>query len=449
VKGSEQLMRVAAWILVIYVVGAGLCACGLQKNRAEVVLKNEDFIADPTTTPTELPPSSTVLAPAGAPAEGSTAARPGRATQAAPETSDLIATVGTPQLAAGVVPAVGAPVLIDGKVGEINGRPVRVQEMLEEVGARLGAIARSRTVTEDDLKYLRLRANPGSLTRSSWLDLSRAAFAAALDGILQDELLQAEGRASLKPEQQIGLRYMVQEFSEQERRRVGGSRAQLTRTLAESGTPRTVEQMRREREAALLIQYQLEEKIRKRVRVSWKDVRLWYERNFERYNPPARAKFRMIQVDAGKADAIARVDAALRAGEPFETVARTADNEHEPEKGGEWGVVEVKGRLGEEVLFREPLNSAATGLEPGRWAGPVDMGNTKTWVYLESLEREGRPLSDRDVQLSIAQELNDGGFRAEQERYLRQLRQRADTGEIPAMAQRLTEIAAQRYWPEQ
>jgi len=453
-------MRISRPILStpFLVAAAALTACTLQKNPPSAVLRSEDFIADPTAAPTDqragIRPATAAqkqpheLSPETAPTTTVSPPPPQISVLAAQDDAfDLAATPGEPMLAGPSPEPAAAPVFIDAKLGELNGRPVRVQEMLDEVGPRLASAARSRQFTPEEWKLLGLQPQTRSVTRDEWLRFARTAFSLRLESILEDELLQAEGRASLRPEQQQGLRYMVQEFGQQERRKHGGSQAELARSLREGAEPKTEQQIKREREAALLIGFQLEERIRKRVRVSWKDVRLWYERNYETFNPPATATFRMIQVPADRTEALARVQAALGAGTPFIEVARSEDNTNARENAGLWGTRQFTGEYKDATLFNEPLNTAARSLTPGNWTGPIDFSGTKAFLYLESIEQTSRPLSDPHVQLAIANFLNNQAFDNERKKYIAKLKERASYSPIEQMAERLTQIAAARYWP--
>jgi hypothetical protein len=447
--------RTATTVCAIGLLSAA--GCGLQKNRPATVLRSSDFVVDPTTTPTQAAAAPPVESPGGGVAEGEVeapAVSVGNVGVEPPPAAPAIgasdgafnvsATAGGPDLSGPEPGSTGGPVLVEAKVGEINGRPVRVQDVFEVVGGRLDAAARTRRISEQDWALLRQRPQDREISRQEWLAMTERLFSLYLQQIMEDELLEAEARASLKPEQQMGLRYLVQEFGEQQRREAGGSQAALSRRLSERG--RTLEQAKREREMILLIQYQLEEKIR--VRVSWKDVRLWYERNFEVFNPPATATFRMIQVRADDAEAVARVEAALASGAGFEEVASGGDNFFERDKGGMWGEKQFTGEYAQAELFSEPLNTVARSLEPRKWAGPVDFGGARTWLYLEGVKQDSQPLSDRDVQLRIANELNRSAFQREQERYIERLKTRASFSDLNEMTRRLTEIAARRYWPE-
>jgi hypothetical protein len=414
-------------LVLVLVAGAAAVGCSAQRSEPARLLRTEDFI-DPATS------GSVARAPVpleqGMVPAGGEALPPPTLAQEEPAVLDVSLSVGpaVPQVFAS---AAERPVLVDAKVGEINGRPIRAQEVFDVIGARLAAGRQQRNAS-----------------RAQWLDDSTKLIRDWLEATLIDELLQAEARASLRPEQQMGLRHMVQDWSENVRRESGGSRAAAERLAQEQN--KTIRQMERERESVILIGYQLDEKIRKRVRVSWKDVRLYYERNADAYNPPARARYRIIRVPRANAEAVARVQQMLDAGTPFATVAAMPENTFRRDEGGlRTPDVQFTGEYATaEIDLAPALVQAARRLEPGQWtAQPVEQGDHQTWIFLEQIVRQNRPLSDRDVQLEIAARLNNTAVNTERAAYIERLKQRASFTDLDEMARRLAEIAAERYWP--
>jgi len=202
----------------------------------------------------------------------------------------------------------------------------------------------------------------------------------------------------------------------------------------------------------MLISYQLDERIRKRVRVSWKDVRLYYERNSDIFNPPPAARFRLIRVPGVNTEAIARVQEALDAGKSFEEVARTADNTHHPENGGL--IADTRPFTGDyehaEFNLARPLEDAAHALKPGGFTRtPTDLSGDKAWLYLDEIIRQARPLSDKDVQLEIANRLSQDARARELQNYIGGLKRRASFSDLESMVRALVEAAAERYWPKE
>jgi hypothetical protein len=453
--------RAAARLGLAVCATAALPGCGLQKGaQPQTVLRTEDFIADPTTTPTELRPARAPTLAAAPPAVTAIGASDqgeplGDAPAITPEEArsgvgEVVLEPGDPHLGVSAE-AAEPPVLVDAKVGEINGRAIRVGDVLDEnMGSRLAEKARTRELTTDDrITMARMgyaeSARAATITRAVWLDFASALIKAYLAEQLQSELLEAEGRASLtKPEQQMGLRYMVQEFSEEARRAEGGSRAALARQEGKSQ-----EQIRRQQESLVLARYQYQREIEKRVRVSWKDIQVYYERHVDDFNPPPAASFRMIRVPTADAAAVEKISAALAApGARFEDVARLPENRSNGASGGLEGPKRFTGEYAEGRFYAEPLNTAARGLTAGQWAGPLQLGSDTYWLYLEAIRQINRPLTDRDVQLEIADILTRSARDAAAEAYFGRLMERASYSDTDEMTRKLVAIAAARYWPE-
>ncbi len=323
------------------------------------------------------------------------------------------------------------PVLIDAKVGDINGRPVFAATFLDEaIGSRLA----------------RKAEEPG-MTYAAWREFAQSLIRSQLDGLIADELIQAEGRASLKPAQKQGLRAVMDQIREDARRESGGSRVKLEQRL-QTEQNKTVEQWLRDRESRALIEYEIDRKIRNRVLVSWTDIRLYYERNEKLFNPDPVARFRLIRVPTANAEAVESVRSALDRGEPFETVAAMDVN---TARGDSNGLVtrQFSGEYRDTAFFGTvtELNEAARSLTTGTWTSqPVAYGGNTAWLYLESIERVNRPLSDVDVQLEILKTITDQRLQVQLDRYINRLRERASFSDVNEMTQRLIGIAEQRYW---
>lgn len=438
--------RITAGALPRLLAAAGIAAtiagCSARQSQPARLLQTEDFIAEEARSRevAQTPVRTEYTAPETAPV-----VQPPVITrrEALEGIEDVTAVVGSPCLRPNAeATPVRKPVLIDAKIGEINGRPVRVNEVL--LGRNL------------EPAFIAKAAEP-NMTRGAWLADVQQNIRRELEWMLQDELLRAEALASLKPEQRMGLRYIVQEMSEDMRRQARGSRAEAERRLREEGKASTFSEMERKREAQLLVDYQLQEKIRRRVRVSWKDVRLYYERNFEVFNPPAEAYLRLIRVPANRADDVARIQAALDAGTPFEQVARLPENTYNAAAGGaQERPITFSGNLSEAKL--EVVESMATTirtLSPGEFnRQPIEFvrggGNVdRMWIYLDSVRQRNRPLSDRDVQREIADLLSKQLTEKEIQLHISRLMERASFTDLETMTRRLVEIAADRYWPQQ
>jgi hypothetical protein len=439
-----------------------VAGCGLQKAPPVTVLTTQDFIIDPATAPTQAQqhaPSAIVTPPADPAPAPSTAVKPTISSAAASEgVLNVTAQTGFP-LGDASSPPIEDAVLIDAKVGEINGKPVRADDVLGPggVGAFLEAKARTRELSPADwARYVGTPYEKHTLTRNDWRDLATRVIRDSLEARLADQLLAEEARSSLKPEEKQGLKYLIQEAAENERREAGGSRAAAQRRREEqTNGPKTEQEAIETAETTLLIDYQLHAKLAKRVQTTWKDVRLYYERNSEVYNPPARARFRLIQVPAAEEDRIEKIEAALQQGKPFADVASMPENDFNSDEGGAT-LPQILSEPYETMRFlsSDTATDAAHTLKPGEYTHtPFDMdtsrGKKKAWLFLEAIDQGARPLSDADVQLSIARALHEAAFQAQLRAYLEHLKERASFTDVNIMAQRLTEIAMERYWPKE
>ena len=314
----------------------------------------------------------------------------------------------------------GARYLVDAKVGDLNGRPIYARAWLEQIGDRL-------------------RARSAELPRAQWRAFAESEIAERLRGELKDQLLLAEARASLTPQERAGLRAFLEKFESDVVSGAAGSRTLAERQLAEERGI-TLEEARREREQLVLIQEQFRREIASRVQVPWRDIRLVYERNAGVFNPPPKAVFRQVRVRTADAEAIERVSGALRAGVPFDEVADMEINERrDPVER------ELTGPFEEGSFFGlDALNEAARGLVPGSWAGPIEAGAFTYWVYLKDVRSESTSLYD--AQLVIQEELYSRRLREEETKYLFKLIRRSGMDDFGNVVKRLTDVAEVWYY---
>lgn len=317
-------------------------------------------------------------------------------------------------------PAGGARYLVDAKVGDLNGRPIYARAWLEQIGDRL-------------------RARSAELPRTQWRAFAESEIAERLRSELKDQLLLAEARASLTPQEKQGLRAFLEKFESDVVSGAAGSRTLAERQLAEERGI-TLEEARREREQLVLIQEQFRREIASRVQVPWRDIRLVYERNEGVFNPPLRAVFRQIRVRTADADAVGRVTGALDEGTPFEEVADLEINERrDPVER------ELSGPFEAETFFGlDALNEAARGLVPGAWAGPIQAGAFTYWVYLKNVRSEATSLYD--AQLIIQKKLYSRRLREEETKYLYKLIRRSGMDDFANVVKRLADVAEVWYY---
>jgi hypothetical protein len=265
-----------------------------------------------------------------------------------------------------------------------------------------------------------------------------------------DELLTAEGRAELTPEQRQGLLYYLNQLRDNLASNYGGSREEANAKLQER-EGRTFEGQVDEEMKQALQRSVLNKYVRPRVNPSWRDVVRQYEKETEANTRQSVAVVRMIQVDARDTAAIDSISAALAAGKPFAQAGDVPANQWPAQEAGR-GVFEwpFTGEYASAALSSNPaINKVAQTLTPGGVTGPFDYKTTrdedvKIWMRLEEI-RAPQVASLEEVQLRVYNDLVMRKFREVREKYMMGLMEKASYTPMDEMGTRLMTIAAERY----
>lgn len=316
--------------------------------------------------------------------------------------------------------------LVDSMVGEINGRPVFASEFFAPMDARL-------------------RAESRTLRPNEWVRSAQQQIRSALFEKMRDELLLAEFQASLDAQQRLGVLAFVERLRANVVSENFGSEELAKRRLMEEEGVTLEDKIRAQRDREL-IRAQILKVLTTRAYVPWREVQLAYEANIDQYTPPARAKLRMILVPAADAERASRVSEALASGESFEAVA-TRESAFNADGGGLYEVTLDKPDLAEAAIFGDAgLNERARTLSAGQTVGPFENRGNTVWLLLEALDRPA-PRSLYDEQLTIHGDLRARRLQEEEQKYFRQLIERASLSNLDEMERRLMQIAVDRYFP--
>ncbi|MEK6702591.1 MAG: hypothetical protein AABZ53_10025, partial [Planctomycetota bacterium] len=336
---------------------------------------------------------------------------------------------GPPVLSPSAAPT-GEPELIDAKLGDVNNRAIYASGFIKPLEAALKAkaaevIKKSPRTALDD-----------------WREYAVEQVARALQGFIQDEVFRAEGMASLKPEQRQGLRAYMERLREEEIRKSRGSLLLANEaTLARDGV--SLDEYMRRQEQREIIKYELSQRIYSKVQVPWRDIKLQYEKDYEKYNPKPEAVLRMILVPKKDEAGVKAVTDALAAGTAFMEVASLPQNLLAGAKDAGVSQVKLEGELSTTKLYDdEVLNKAAQGLAEGKFAGPVEFRSNMAWICLESIRHESMSLYD--AQLRIENELFEQRRDREIGRFVGKLRSRASVSDVMDMGERLMQYAEER-----
>lgn len=328
--------------------------------------------------------------------------------------------------------AAGDEVLVDAKVGDINGRAVYASAIFDygmagisPIGAELAAEAKLRPMGE-------------------WRNFARRKIASTMGDLIREELLRAEALQQFTPEQKQGFLGWMEKLQQDFQRSRGGSRALADRTLRETEGI-SIDEWRRRQEDDELVKFQLRERILGRVNVSYRDIEQRYEREKDRFDPPPRAVFRLVQVNKAHPEDVLSFQQVLDKAASFEEAAKNKLNINQPENGGlEARDLNGKARAEGEFFPNPALNQAARSLEVGGTVGPIELSTTMAWLHLDS---EGaKKVSLYDAQLTLEDEVRAQRTQRELARYVQSLQGKASITDAEKMVERLARIAEQRYY---
>lgn len=399
-------------------VAAALCGCSASAptRRPPQAISLADFAPAGAAPAAATPPAPAPQAPVRA--QG--------AVEASEGLIDAVASPGPPApllaLGAGDARPISPSVLVDAKIGDINGKPIYANEFLDPMGKRLSDGARDRPSAE-------------------WRAWARQQIARELLDRVKNELLLAEALSSFTPEQKQGFFAFMETIQKNLQREHGGTRTQAESSLQREG--KTLEEWRRQTEDEQLVALHMQERIGPRLNVSYRDIRQRYEQFAADYSKPPQAVFRLVQIPKDKPADVEAFREKLAAGETFEAAAKDPMNLYKPAEGG----LELRDIVGDRAqgdFFPNPaLNEAARTVEPGKTAGPIELSETIGFLHLERIRQ--RAVSLYDAQLALNKEIFNARVNGEIERYVASLSDRASITSMDEMVNRLLGVAEQRF----
>ena len=311
---------------------------------------------------------------------------------------------------------------LEAMVGHINGEPLYAEAVLAPIAEQLRALAE----------------NP-EVGRSGFERRARELIRGRLRQLVADQLLLGEARRELSGREKKGLeRHMKKKREELIRKWGAGSRAVADKRLrAETG--KGLAATIRERREAALVQRHLRQQLKPRMEVSRREVKRYYRRHREKFNPPAKREIRLIRVESD--ERAKRVEKALANGTPFREVASNPKlNTYKPDQAGLFG----KSVTGDDVFASEAVNDAIAELEAGAHAGKFRLGGAWAWVQVAEIARpEGRSL--KEAQLEIEKKLRQRRYRNLTSEYRKRLFEQGSYRRLSEMARTLQRIAVARY----
>ena len=416
----RQLNPVAAAALVLAVVSLDGCTVLIDPGPTARIVSPAEFVRPGAVVLKRVGEPREVPAPTSAPPE----AHEQESSEAPSVTGHRLVAgpPGPPPKPDRPAARVGDRVLVDSMVGQVNGRPIFADVFFEPIA--------------DELQRAAERFDQKGFT-----DEVRRIVNGRVMQVVQNELILAAAEASLTIEQQKGVFAWIRQMQGEVIRQKGRSRAEAESSLlAEKG--QTLDEYLEAEKDLMLVHQLLQQKIRPRVIVSWREVELEYERLYRKYNAPATMTVARISLNRElQPEVIAEVTERLGRGDPFEQVALDAGMP--PDRGD---LVFELNDDGSPQLENETVRRLLGRLEAGQTSPPVSLRQSTVWFHVVSIDpARSRSLYEPNVQREIVVDLDNRRLNAEHLRYMRSLLEKGIYDEIDEMTERLRQIAVQRY----
>lgn len=311
------------------------------------------------------------------------------------------------------------PYSVDGMIGQVNGRAIYtnavLDEQLRETLARWGR----------------------ELPRDTFRQRAAERIAVRLNGMVTDALVYGEAQRDLSDNERQGLVVAESNYREQLLREHGqGSPALAEANLIEQtglNLDQTIEQWR---QAAVVSRY-MRQKLTPKVNVTRRDIKRYYQDNYDRFNAPEQRTIRVIQTLTTEDAEF--VKTALDEGTPFEEVAEDSRNLFRPDRGGLMGVM-----AGDQLFADATINDATLAMSAGEYVGPIEVDGKSWFVFVEDIQQpKGQSLMEAQTQIQSI--LYEQQLREHSERYRKHLFEVGSYNSIEKMTLTLLEIATDRY----
>lgn len=413
---------VRAGLIAGFIMGGMLGGCARRNERGLVVhpVTVNEFARSETGGSAAA--SSSTTPPASVPA--TTASVGAAATQAQlthPTPTPPASRAASPSPAARAVRP-GEPVIVDSVIGQVSGRPIFADALLEPIADEL-------------------RQESARLGQHEFVAQARQIVERRLSQVVLEQLFLAEAEASLTEQQQQGLLAFLSHFREKTLSEGLGSLSKREQELQEE-RGMTVDQYVELEKNTVLVGNLINQKIAPRVIVSWRDVEREYERRKDEFSPPAKVTFRRLRLsNTTQKELIDQVKTRLAAGESFDAVVQAVPQE----KLGTLMVDMGPGGI-TDVDVNPLYKLALEGLALGQTSRAIDdpRSDETLWLHYEKLDQPPQRTL-YDVQRLLIRDLTAQREGEERERYIKTLFSKGTYSELEEMSRRVLEVALVRY----
>lgn len=317
---------------------------------------------------------------------------------------------------------VGSQMIVDALVGQINGKPIFAQDILEPI--------------EDQLQIA-----GNELNQSSFKEVALGLVSGQLEDVLISELLLSEAKAGMSVEREQGLIATLQQMKEHLASKQGGSQRALAQQIM-TEQEKTIEEFLDSEQQQVLIYNYIKDKISSRIQVTWRDVERAWERHGSNFETKGSVTIGRIRIPVEDEELLVSVNEKFDQGISFEVVATDlglAD-------GGRWDSFE----LGEDGIggtdLGDEIASLILTLDIGEVGGPILIGSNQYWFSIIDLQLPAKgSIWDPLTQMQIRGSLVQIEQKLEHDRHLESILADGSFDELEAMVRHVTRVAMSRY----
>lgn len=355
---------------------------------------------------------------------------------------------------------VGIPLTVEALVGQVNGRPVYANTVLDPVADQIEAASKkmSRTEFADEIRKALYaeKEQMGTTIRGG-----------RMYELVITDLLLSEAVSGMTKEQSYGLLAIVGQMRSDLASSQGGSQTQL-RQIIEQQAGISVDEFLELQRDQILIDALYRQKIWPKVNVTWRDIQrefeqvtlgdaiLYVEEDEQRTQrvlmglqqgiplgniEAARGTVTLGMIRFKKDDPlIEETNSAFAEGLSFQDVATRVG----VLEGGVWETFQMGLGGIEDIEVGPSIKKHLIGVSVGEFVEPFELGSNIVWVAVLEVQQ---PISlyNRSIQIALQNALRWVQFNREKDRYVESLWGEGSLDEVKSMADRVTNIAVRRY----
>ncbi|MBC8309188.1 MAG: hypothetical protein H8E83_01585 [Planctomycetes bacterium] len=355
--------------------------------------------------------------------------------------------------------SVGVALTVEALVGQINGRPIYANNVLDPIADELAAASEQMERPEFSAS---IRAALYSETEQMGVVLREG----RVYDIVMYDLLLSEALSGMTIQQSYGLISIIGQMRSHLASAQGGSQSQLRENLSTKMGVSVDEFLEFQREK-ILIDDLRRQKIKPKVNVTWRDIQREFghvvfeeevlidpdQSRTDAVVMALRSGHSLREIDEARGTVtlgrimlplddprIEEVQIAFENGLTFEEVAQIAGTPN----GGVWNMYEMGEGGISDIKAGSVLQERLVGLSEGDVLEPITFPTKINWFAVLDIQQ---PISlyNRQVQIAVQSALEEVQFRREGDRYVESLWGEGSLKKVKSMADSIANIAIQRF----